>query len=128
MFLCQTQNSLPSYACGIEVPGASNIVITGGIDPGSYNYVTRVVAYTAQGTVTHLPSLRTKRCQHACSYYHNNNDKLVNNQCSFSPYMTGLLHEGIFYVGGLIKPAIFGSSPWAYVMCKWAEILICGRD
>ena len=42
-------------------------------------------------------------------------------------YMTGLLHEGIFHVGGLIKPAIFGSLPWAYVMCNWAEILICGR-
>ena len=42
-------------------------------------------------------------------------------------YMTGLLHEGIFHVRGLIKPAIFGSLPWAYVMCNWAEILICGR-
>ena len=37
---------------------------------------------------------------------------------SEGPYMTGLLHEGIFHVGGLIKPAIFGSSPWAYVMCN----------
>ena len=39
--------------------------------------------------------------------------------------MTGLLHEGIFLVQGLIKPAIFGGLPWAYVMCNWAEILIC---
>ena len=38
-------------------------------------------------------------------------------------YMTGLLHD----VRGLIKPAIFGSLPWASVMCNWAEILICGR-
>ena len=44
-----------------------------------------------------------------------------------TPYMTGLLHEGIFHVGGLIKPAIFGSSPWAYVICNWAQILICLR-
>ena len=42
-------------------------------------------------------------------------------------YMTGLLHEDIFNVGGLIKPAIFGSLPWAYVMCNWAQILIYGR-
>ena len=35
-------------------------------------------------------------------------------------YMTGLLHEGIFHVRGLIKPVIFGSL-------HWAEILICGR-
>ena len=44
-----------------------------------------------------------------------------------SLHMTWLLHEGIFHVGGLIKPAIFGSLPWAYVMCNLAEILICGR-
>ena len=43
-------------------------------------------------------------------------------------HMTGLLHEGIFYVQDLLQPAIFDSSPWAYVMCNWAEILICGRD
>ena len=49
-------------------------------------------------------------------------------QPSLVVYMTGLLHEGIFNVQGLTEPAIFGSSPWAYVMCKWAEILICGRD
>ena len=42
-------------------------------------------------------------------------------------YMTGLLHEGIFHVQGLCEPAIFDSSPWAYVMCKRAQILICGR-
>ena len=42
-------------------------------------------------------------------------------------HMTGLLHEGIFQVRGLIKPAIFGSLPWAYVMCNWAQILIYGR-
>ena len=40
---------------------------------------------------------------------------LCNVECT---YMTGLLHEGIFHVGGLIKPAIFGSLPWAYVMCN----------
>ena len=39
-------------------------------------------------------------------------------------YMTGLLHEGIFNVQDLLQPAIFGSSPWAYVMCNWAQILI----
>ena len=42
-------------------------------------------------------------------------------------HMTGLLHEGIFHVQGLIKPAIFDSLPWAYVMCNWAQILIYGR-
>ena len=42
-------------------------------------------------------------------------------------HMTGLLHEGIFYVQGLIKPANFEGSPWAYVMCNWAQILICWR-
>ena len=41
--------------------------------------------------------------------------------------MTGLLHEGTFHVGGLIKPAIFDSLPWAYVMCNWAQILIGDR-
>ena len=41
--------------------------------------------------------------------------------------MTGLLHEGIFHVQGLIKPANFEGSPWAYVMCNWAQILICWR-
>jgi hypothetical protein len=40
---------------------------------------------------------------------------------------TGLLHEGIFHVGGLIKPAIFDSLPWAYVMCNWAQILVWWR-
>ena len=34
--------------------------------------------------------------------------------------MTRLLHEGIFHVGDLLQPAIFESSPWAYVMCNWA--------
>ena len=42
-------------------------------------------------------------------------------------HMTGLLHEGIFHVGGLIKLAIFGSLLWAYVICNWAQILICLR-
>ena len=42
-------------------------------------------------------------------------------------HMTGLLHEGIFHVQGLIKPAIFDSLPWAYVMCNWAQILIGDR-
>ena len=42
-------------------------------------------------------------------------------------HMTGLLHEGIFHVAGLIKPAIFGSLPWAYVICNWAQILISLR-
>ena len=42
-------------------------------------------------------------------------------------YMTGLLHEGIFHVQGLIQPAICESSPWAYVMCNWDQILICQR-
>ena len=41
--------------------------------------------------------------------------------------MTGLLHEGIFHVGGLIKPVIFDSLPWAYMMCKCAQILIGDR-
>ena len=41
--------------------------------------------------------------------------------------MTGLLHEGIFHVGGLIKPVIFDSLPWAYMMCKCAQILIGER-
>ena len=44
-----------------------------------------------------------------------------------STHMTGLLHEGIFHVGGLIKPAIFDSLPWAYVMCNWAQILVWWR-
>ena len=35
-------------------------------------------------------------------------------------HMTGLLPEGIFHVEGLLQPAFFGSSPWAYVMCNWA--------
>ena len=43
------------------------------------------------------------------------------------PDMTWLLHEGIFHVGGLCDPSIFGSSPWGYVMCNWAHILICWR-
>ena len=42
-------------------------------------------------------------------------------------YMTGLLHDGIFNVGGLIKHAIFDSLPWAYVMCNWAQILVWWR-
>ena len=42
-------------------------------------------------------------------------------------YMTGLLHEGIFHVQDLLQPAICESLPWAYVMCNWAQILICQR-
>ena len=41
--------------------------------------------------------------------------------------MTGLLHEGIFHVEGVIKPANFDSLPWAYMMCKCAQILIGER-
>ena len=41
--------------------------------------------------------------------------------------MTWLLHEGIFHVRDLLQPAIFESLPWAYVMCNWAQILICQR-
>ena len=41
--------------------------------------------------------------------------------------MTGLLHEGIFHVEGVIKPANFDSLPWAYMMCKYAQILIGER-
>ena len=48
-------------------------------------------------------------------------------QLSTPTHMTGLLHEGIFNVQGLIKPANFEGSPWAYVMCNWAQILICWR-
>ena len=46
---------------------------------------------------------------------------------SVKSHMTGLLHEGIFHVQGLCEPAIFGISPWAYVMRNWAQILIHGR-
>ena len=42
-------------------------------------------------------------------------------------YMTWLLHEGIFHVEGVLKPAIFESLPWAYMMCKCAQILIGER-
>ena len=42
-------------------------------------------------------------------------------------YMTWLLHEGIFHVEGVLKPAIFRGLPRAYVMCNWAQILICWR-
>ena len=42
-------------------------------------------------------------------------------------YMTGLLHEGKFHVRDLLEPAIFGSLPWAYVMCNWAQILLHWR-
>ena len=41
--------------------------------------------------------------------------------------MTGLLHEGIFHIEGVIKPANFDSLPWAYMMCKCAQILIGER-
>ena len=37
--------------------------------------------------------------------------------------MTVLLHEGISNVEGVLKPAIFESLPWAYMMCKCAQIL-----
>ena len=43
------------------------------------------------------------------------------------PHMTGLLHEGIFHVEGVLKPAIFGGMPRAHMMCNWAQILICWR-
>ena len=33
-------------------------------------------------------------------------------------YMTWLLHEGIFHVEGVLKPAIFRGLPRAYVMCN----------
>ena len=42
-------------------------------------------------------------------------------------YMTVLLHEGIFHVEGVLKPAIFGGMPRAHMMCNWAQILICWR-
>ena len=42
-------------------------------------------------------------------------------------YMTGLLHEGKFHVRDLLEPAIFGSLPWAYVMCNCAHILLHGK-
>ena len=42
-------------------------------------------------------------------------------------YMTGLLHEGKFHVRDLLEPAIFGSLPWAYVMCNRAQILLHRR-
>ena len=28
---------------------------------------------------------------------------------------------------GLCEPAIFGSLPWSYVMCNWAQILTCWK-
>ena len=56
-----------------------------------------------------------------------NNLLIIEKILQISKYMTGLLHEGIFHVGGLIKPAIFDSLPWAYVICYWAQILICLR-
>ena len=51
----------------------------------------------------------------------------IYNLFTFTLYMTGLLHEGIFHVRDLLQPAIFESLPWAYVMCNWAQILICQR-
>ena len=41
--------------------------------------------------------------------------------------MTWLLHEGIFHVEGVLKPAIFESLPWAYMRCKCPQILIGER-
>ena len=38
--------------------------------------------------------------------------------------MTWLLHEGIFHVEGVLKPAIFESLPWAYMRCKCPQILM----
>ena len=43
------------------------------------------------------------------------------------PHMTGLLHEDKFNVRDLLEPAIFERLPWAYVMCKCAQILIGDR-
>ena len=34
---------------------------------------------------------------------------------------------GHIHVQGVLKPAIFGSFPRAYMMCNWAQIFICGR-
>ena len=57
--------------------------------------------------------------------YYTNNKYIM--YYMYHVYMTGLLHEGNFHVRDLLEPAIFGSLPWAYVMCNWAQILLHRR-
>ena len=62
---------LSSFACGIEVPGSDNILITGGVSGGSD--VSRVLMYSTIGTTNPLPNLLQPRRFHGCGYYYNNN-------------------------------------------------------
>ena len=65
------------YSCEIEFE--DKIVITGGSD-NSETYgepLARVTSYTYDGFLADLPEMNEARKQHGCTYFINNDDKIV---------------------------------------------------
>ena len=65
------------YSCEIEFE--DKIVITGGSDnSGTYGEpLARVTSYTYDGFLADLPEMNEARKQHGCTYFINNDDKIV---------------------------------------------------
>ena len=59
-----------SYACTIQL--FDYVLITGGSDTKTY-----VTKYDVNGWVENLPGLNTGRRAHGCSYFYDNDNKLV---------------------------------------------------
>ena len=62
-----------SYACGIDVPDSGELIVTGGGDPSQ----ARVQVYSIKGAKQRLPDLQQPRKIHACSYYYDDRNEMV---------------------------------------------------
>ena len=71
-------------ACVIEIEEA--MIITGGDAHGGYIAdTTRVVQYDIHGNKTYLPSLNSKRSDHACGSFMNSENKRVGKTQHYTP-------------------------------------------
>ena len=66
-----------SYACAIPDIMSETVLLTGGYQPYSYS-TKRVTRYGRNGWIEDLPSMTTGRYNHACGYFINSHDELVN--------------------------------------------------
>ena len=62
------------YACSIEVPDSGELVVSGG---GNWNAISRVQVYSTKGAKQRLPDMQQPRKIHACSYYYDDRNEMV---------------------------------------------------
>ena len=62
------------YACSIDVPDSGELIVTG---LGGSRRRSRVQVYSIKGAKQRLPDLQQPRKHHACSYYYDDRNEMV---------------------------------------------------